>query len=104
RGATIAAGGIGPAAVRALAAGADLLCIGAKVDADLVERIAAEIAAALGDGRLSTERVEQAAQRAAELAEWTREAAAGRRGTATPATVDVPAELGYGAARRAVRV
>lgn len=102
RGATLAAGGIGPAAVRALAAGADLLCIGAKVDAELVEHIAAEIVAALGDGRLSIERVEQAAQRAAELAEWTR-LAASHRITAGPAA-EGTTDLGYAAARRAVRV
>ncbi|GGO30022.1 glycoside hydrolase family 3 protein [Micromonospora parathelypteridis] len=96
KGAAVAAGGVGPAAVRALAAGADLLCIGAKVDAQLVERVAAEIVDALGDGRLATARVEQAAGRAAELAAWTRAAV---RSSATEDT-----ELGYAAARRAVRV
>ncbi|MDM4722849.1 glycoside hydrolase family 3 N-terminal domain-containing protein [Micromonospora sp. WMMA1363] len=95
KGAAGAAGGVGPAAVRALAAGADLLCIGAKVDADLVERVAAEIVAALGDGRLDRARVEEAAGRAADLAAWTRAA-----GTVESA----PADLGYAAARRAVRV
>ncbi|MDG4792669.1 glycoside hydrolase family 3 N-terminal domain-containing protein [Micromonospora sp. WMMD1082] len=95
QGAALAAGGIAPGAVRALAAGADLLCIGAKVDADLVERVAAEIVAALDDGRLERTRVEQAAGRAADLAAWTR-AAGG-------ATV-TPTDLGYAAARRAVRV
>ncbi|MEV4494211.1 glycoside hydrolase family 3 N-terminal domain-containing protein [Micromonospora arborensis] len=96
KGAAVAAGGVGPAAVRALAAGADLLCIGAKVDAQLVERVAAEIVDALTDGRLPTARVEQAAGRAAELAAWTRAAV---RSSATEDT-----ELGYAAARRAVRV
>lgn len=96
KGAAVAAGGVGPAAVRALAAGADLLCIGAKVDAELVERVAAEIVDALTDGRLTTARVEEAAGRAAELAAWT------RAGGGSPATGDT--ELGYAAARRAVRV
>ncbi|MGC4747245.1 glycoside hydrolase family 3 N-terminal domain-containing protein [Micromonospora sp. DT201] len=96
KGAAVAAGGVGPAAVRALAAGADLLCIGAKVDAQLVERVAAEIVDALTDGRLATARVEEAAGRAAELAAWTRAAV---RSSATGDT-----ELGYAAARRAVRV
>ncbi|WP_432049676.1 glycoside hydrolase family 3 protein [Verrucosispora sp. NA02020] len=95
RGATLAAGGVAPGAVRALAAGADLLCIGAKVDADLVEAVAAEIVAALGDGRLDRVRVEQAADRVAALAAWTRTARS---------EVTVPADLGYAAARRAVRV
>ncbi|MFG2045855.1 glycoside hydrolase family 3 N-terminal domain-containing protein [Micromonospora sp. NPDC048935] len=96
KGAAVAAGGVGPAAVRALAAGADLLCIGARVDAALVERVAAEIVDALTDGRLATARVEQAAGRAADLAAWTR-AAGG-----SPVTGDT--ELGYAAARRALRV
>ncbi|WP_320065068.1 glycoside hydrolase family 3 protein [Micromonospora sp. RTGN7] len=95
KGAALAAGGVGPAAVRALAAGADLLCIGFKVDAGLVERVVAEIVDALGDGRLDRSRVEQAAGRAAALAAWTRAA-----GVPNPA----PTDLGYAAARRAVRV
>lgn len=95
KGAALAAGGVGPAAVQALAAGADLLCIGSRVDADLVERVAAEIVGALDDGRLDRARVEEAAGRAAALAAWTRAA-----GTPPAATTD----LGYAAARRAVRV
>ncbi|MFE0590583.1 glycoside hydrolase family 3 protein [Micromonospora echinospora] len=95
KGASVAAGGVGPAAVAALAAGADLLCIGAKVDAALVEHVVAEIVAALGDGRLARDRVEEAAGRTAELAAWTR-----------PGDGPAPdhGDLGYAAARRAVRV
>ncbi|MEU1886449.1 glycoside hydrolase family 3 N-terminal domain-containing protein [Micromonospora rifamycinica] len=74
KGAAVAAGGVGPAAVRALAAGADLLCLGARVDAVLVERVVAEIVGAIGDGRLDRGRVEQAAGRTAALAAWTRRA------------------------------
>ncbi|WP_431728941.1 glycoside hydrolase family 3 protein [Verrucosispora sp. TAA-831] len=96
RGATLAAGGVAPGAVRALAAGADLLCIGAAVDADLVESVAAEIVTALADGRLDRARVEQAADRVAALAAWTR--------SARPGSSVVPDGLGYAAARRAVRV
>ncbi|MEN3607951.1 beta-N-acetylhexosaminidase [Plantactinospora sp. ZYX-F-223] len=95
KGAAVAAGGVGPGAVRALAAGADLLCIGAQVDAELVELVVAEIVAALRDGRLDRARVEQAAERTAALAAWTR-AAAPVRAAGT--------DLGYAAARRAVRV
>ncbi|SCE67405.1 glycoside hydrolase family 3 protein [Micromonospora mirobrigensis] len=94
QGAALTAGGVGPAAVRALAAGADLLCVGAKVDASLVERVVTGIVAAIGDGGLDRVRVEQAAERTAALAARTRAA------TAVPATAD----LGYAAARRAVRV
>ncbi|MGW3613661.1 glycoside hydrolase family 3 N-terminal domain-containing protein [Micromonospora sp. NPDC005163] len=96
KGAALAAGGVGPAAVRALAAGADLLCIGAKVDAELVERVVTEIVDALTDDRLATARVEEAAGRAAALAAWTRTAGE------TPATPET--DLGYAAARRAVQV
>ncbi|MEU4676105.1 glycoside hydrolase family 3 N-terminal domain-containing protein [Micromonospora sp. NPDC023737] len=96
KGASTAAGGVGPAAVRALAAGADLLCIGAKVDAELVEQVAAEIVEALGDGRLDRTRVEEAAGRAATLAAWTRVASRVPTGGGT--------DLGYAAARRAVKI
>lgn len=95
KGAASAAGGVGPAAVAALAAGADLLCIGARVDAGLVEQVANEIRTALTDGRLERARVEEAAGRTADLAAWTR--------TTSPADA-LPAQLGYAAARRAVRV
>ncbi|SCL50925.1 glycoside hydrolase family 3 protein [Micromonospora yangpuensis] len=93
RGAALAAGGIGPGAVRALAAGADLLCLGARVDAALVERVVGEVVDALTDGRLDRARVEQAAARTAALA------------APVPATAAAPEpDLGYAAARRAVRV
>ncbi|AEV88289.1 glycoside hydrolase [Actinoplanes sp. SE50] len=70
RGAAGAAGGIPQAAVAALAAGADLLCIGAEVDRELVLAVADEVAAAVGDGRLAVVRLEQAAARNADLAAW----------------------------------
>jgi beta-N-acetylhexosaminidase len=95
KGAAVAAGGVGPAAVAALAAGADLLCVGAKVDAALVEHVVVEVVAALGDGRLARDRVEEAAGRTAELAAWTRT-------TGGPAPDH--GDLGYAAARRAVLV
>ena len=95
KGAAEAAGGIGPAAVRALAAGADLLCVGAEVDHALVEAVAAEIVAAVGEGRLSLRRLEEAAARNAAMATWSRRAA-------SPPTTD--SALGYAAARRAIRV
>jgi beta-N-acetylhexosaminidase len=93
-GAASAAGGIEKAAVRSLAAGNDLLCIGADVDRELVERIVAEIAAAVGDGRLALDRIEEAAARNSELAAWTQ--------GSFPA--DIEPDLGYAAAKRAIRV
>ncbi|HEX5598431.1 MAG TPA: glycoside hydrolase family 3 N-terminal domain-containing protein [Micromonosporaceae bacterium] len=95
KGAALAAGGVGPGAVRALAAGADLLCIGAQVDLPLIDEVATEITVALGDGRLELARVEEAAARSEALAAWTRPSAAG------PA---IATDLGYAAALRAVRV
>jgi beta-N-acetylhexosaminidase len=94
RGSADYAGGIPAAAVLALAAGADLLCIGADVDAALVEACAGEVVAAIEAGRLPLARVEQAAERAAALATWTGTAV---RGGGEP-------DLGYPAARDAVRI
>jgi beta-N-acetylhexosaminidase len=118
RGAAAAAGGIGPAAVRALAAGADLLCVGAKVDADLIDTVVAEVIGALRDGRLTLARLEEAAERGAALAAWAHTAAtqatqtrtaalaAGTRATGRHGDVPEPAGevLGYALATRAVRV
>lgn len=95
KGAALAAGGTARAAVPALAAGADLLCIGAQVDAALVEDVAAEIVGAISDGRLPLARVEEAAARVDALAAW-----ASRSAPAQVTTTD----LGYAAARRAVQV
>ncbi|HEX7746443.1 MAG TPA: glycoside hydrolase family 3 N-terminal domain-containing protein [Micromonosporaceae bacterium] len=95
KGAAVAAGGVGAAAVRALRAGADLLCIGAKVDAAVVESVAGHIASALDTGQLDRARVEEAAGRVGELAGWAVVSASGS---------EQPGGLGYAAARRAVRV
>ena len=89
-GAAASAGGIPQAAVRALTAGADLLCIGAKVDAALVEAVAAAIVADVPAARL-----EEAVSRTAELASWT----AKHR-----TLLSYDDDLGLAAARRAVRV
>jgi beta-N-acetylhexosaminidase len=95
KGAAATAGGIGPAAVRALTAGADLLCIGAKVDLELVESTVAEIVRAVEEGRLPLARLEDAVARTASMAAW----------AATPRGGPGPDEsLGLSAARRAVRI
>jgi beta-N-acetylhexosaminidase len=102
------AGGIGRAAVLSLAAGADLLCIGARVDRQLVEAIVAEIVAAVRSGELTSDRLEEAAARNAALAAWTlRPAAAETAGAPPPAAAGAlgrDTAVGYTAARRAVRV
>jgi beta-N-acetylhexosaminidase len=94
QGAAASAGSIPVAAVRSLAAGADLLCIGSQVWPELVEAIVAEILAAVRDGRLALSRLEEAAGRVAALAAW----------TLGHAQDEADPQLGYAAARRAVRV
>ena len=95
-------GGIGgPAAipanvVRALAAGADLCCLGPGNDDALLAACVDAVVAAVADGSLAARRVHEAAGRVARL----------RRKPATAAnpTVDDLARLGAEAARRALRV
>ena len=95
KGAAATAGGIPQARCARWRAGADLLCIGAEVDRALVEAVAAEIVAAVGDGRLPHDRLVDAVTRTAKMASW----------TATPRSMPEPdAGLGVAAARRAVRV
>ncbi len=55
------------AAVLALGAGVDLLCLGPETDPTLVEQTRDAILAAVADGRLSAERLRDAAERAATL-------------------------------------
>ena len=59
--------GIPEAAVAALAAGADLLCLGADKDAALVREVQAAVVAAVRSGRLSEDRLVEAADRIAGL-------------------------------------
>jgi beta-N-acetylhexosaminidase len=81
--------GIPEAAVLALAAGCDLLCIGTENTAEQLAEIVASVARAVGDGRLAPGRVEQAAERvrglARELRDETREEG--------PGSFAVPAEI-----------
>jgi beta-N-acetylhexosaminidase len=96
RAAAAIAGSTAKAAPRALLAGSDLLCVGGEVDQELVEATITEIAAAVGEGWLPTARLEDAAERVAALSRWALpEAGASQRSTDG---------IGYGAARRAVRV
>ncbi|NDU72617.1 glycoside hydrolase family 3 protein [Actinomadura sp. DSM 109109] len=86
--------GIPEAAVRALKAGADLLCLGPHEHAETVEATLAAIDEAVRTGRLPLARLADAAERTRLLRQWL----AGH----SPAAVDRPA--GLEAARRAVRV
>lgn len=60
--------GIPAAAVRALAAGCDLLCLGTATGEELLDDIAASIRTAVADGTLAAERLADAARRSAALA------------------------------------
>jgi beta-N-acetylhexosaminidase len=86
--------GVAEAAVLALAAGADALCIGHDVHEATVDGIHAAIVAAVRAGRLSEERVAEAAGRVAAAGRWASPTAAGAAGRA----------CGAEAARRALAV
>ncbi|QRP49814.1 glycoside hydrolase family 3 protein [Amycolatopsis sp. FDAARGOS 1241] len=86
---------LGTAAVRALAAGADALCLGgAAFGADTLDRITETVVAAVSDGRLPADRLAEAAARTAALG--TAPAPAQRR--------PVDYRLGLEAARAALRI
>ncbi len=89
------AGGTAKAAAQALAAGNDLLCLGSRVDAALVEESIREIVAGIEAGWLPLTRVEEAAERVAGLAAWT---------LATRAAGPNEDGIGYPAAQRALRI
>jgi beta-N-acetylhexosaminidase len=83
--------GIEESAVRALAAGADALCLGADLSPEQVERVHEAIVEAVPTGRLDEERLHEAARRVAGLAAWTSPRTAHDR------------EAGLEAAKRALR-
>ncbi|MFF5226487.1 glycoside hydrolase family 3 protein [Dactylosporangium sp. NPDC000521] len=89
------AGSTQAGAVLALAAGADLLCIGADVDEKLTLACVDEIVTAVQDGRLPLARLEEAVARVQALADWTRQG--DRTDREEPG-------LGYPAALSAVRI
>ncbi|MFF0145677.1 beta-N-acetylhexosaminidase [Amycolatopsis sulphurea] len=87
--------GLGDAAVRALAAGADALCIGgAAFDVATLDRVTATIVTAVAEGTLPEERLADAASRTASL------------GTSPSAAPLRPVDhtLGMAAARAALRI
>ena len=90
--------GIPEAAVRALAAGVDLLCLGPGTTPDLYAEVHAAIVEAVRSARLSAERVAEAAARVRGLAERTTtrlaEGTAPRLPTgSTAVTAELPAEV-----------
>jgi beta-N-acetylhexosaminidase len=87
--------GVEEGAVRALAAGADALCLGHDLWEEATDGLVAAIVAAVRDGRLSEERLADAADRVAELGAWARRDASVTNGDR---------EIGLEAARRALDV
>jgi beta-N-acetylhexosaminidase len=88
--------GIPEAAVLAVLAGTDLLCLGRDQDWQMYADVRAALMTAVRSGRMPGERLEEAAARVTALRAWT--AAAAGRGR------DGGAEIGLAAARRAVQV
>jgi beta-N-acetylhexosaminidase len=84
--------GLEEGAVRALEAGADALCLGAELLPDEIERVRSAIVDAVAAGRLSEERLHEAAGRVADTAAWTHPAPRHDR------------DAGAEAARRALRI
>jgi beta-N-acetylhexosaminidase len=62
--------GLEEGAVQAVAAGADALCLGAERSPEETARVVEALVAAVRDGRLAEERLDEAAERVAELARW----------------------------------
>lgn len=112
--------GIAEGAVRSLAAGADLLCLGAAQRPEVVSAVQDAIIAAVRDGRLPADRLEEAGERVGRLHGWLTGAGGVRTAGGNQATGEVrpeggnpmvggvrPAaggEVGLAAARRAIRV
>lgn len=87
--------GVEEGAVRALEAGADALCIGHDLHEESVNAIVRVVVAAVGEGRLPLERLEEAAARVAVTAAW----------ASSPSAEGAPGkDVGAEAARRALRV
>ena len=87
--------GVEAAAVASLAAGADALCVGHDLHEEAVDSILDAIVAAVGDGSLPPDRLEEAAARVAGTARWASSPSVDSAGNGA---------VGGEAARRALRV
>jgi beta-N-acetylhexosaminidase len=93
--------GLDGATVRALAAGADAVCVGGDhADEHTATALRDAIVAAVIDGELPEERLAEAAGRVADLAAWT----AGQRARWNGHRAPRDGQLGLAAARRAIRL
>ena len=93
--------GIPEAAVQAVIAGTDLLCLGRDQDHLSFLEVRAALVEAVRAGRLPGKRLEEAAARVADLRAWTAQA---RRASAGAAEYADAAAIGLAAARRAIAV
>ncbi|MBX7267975.1 glycoside hydrolase family 3 protein [Micromonospora sp. Llam7] len=102
--------GFAGAAVRALAAGADAVCVGGEhADEETARYLRDAIVDAVLAGDLPEERLAEAAKRVGQLAAWTVAARTARPGTGAPTVgagtaAGVGSAVGLTAARRAIRV
>ncbi len=94
--------GIGGASAMAIAGGADAICVGGQnADEQTAIDVRDAIVDAVIEGRLSEERLADAAERVCELSLWAA-STAHRRRSAPPRSGEVP--IGLEAARRALRI
>ena len=93
--------GIPEAAVLAVMAGVDLLCLGRDTDEAMYDAVRSALADAVASGRLVGDRLAEAADRVATLRAWFASAREGN-GAVAPGPV-AGAEIGLLAARRALR-
>jgi beta-N-acetylhexosaminidase len=93
--------GIPAAAVLAVAAGIDLLCLGRDTDEAMYHAVRSALADAVASGRLAGDRLAEAADRVATLRAWLASAREGDGAGAPDAAVG--ASIGLLAARRALR-
>ncbi|HKE51803.1 MAG TPA: glycoside hydrolase family 3 N-terminal domain-containing protein, partial [Actinomycetes bacterium] len=85
--------GIGEGAVRALIAGADMVCIGPSKGADVVAEVQGAIVAAVRSGRLPEDRLVDAGRRIDALVDW----------VTTAPRAERDGQVGLVAARRAIK-
>ncbi|MGW2329816.1 glycoside hydrolase family 3 protein [Streptomyces sp. NPDC001700] len=91
--------GIGGATVKALAAGADAVCVGGEnAGQDVAEGLVDAVVRAVDQGELTEERLTEAAARVRRFATWSGERARSVRPD------DTRSDIGLAAARRAIRV
>ncbi|MYW00032.1 glycoside hydrolase family 3 protein [Streptomyces sp. SID3343] len=91
--------GIDGATVRAVAGGSDAVCVGGESsDPEVVDVLSAALVAAVDDGRLSEERLREAAARVEVFSDWSK----GIFRAAPPHRIK--SDIGFVAARRAVRL